>query len=302
MENMICCDCVLKHLAGALSYGKQIISGHSMGADLDHRIDFLGEIKNAEDHLQLMNQKLYQEISAFRKDLQSKKVIVDANDLEFIRSLYKKVEQLENGIETTDSSYDVLDFDPNIVFMQVNNKEYFDLAYNSVKKHLKDYNKIQVLKTNLDLSEYADVEVLHENIKEYALSADDFILMYENNVFLKDFSARKIENSFSMKNYKIDAMPYLRKQGIEKSIYCYDNLKPCKIKTDIFNEAVKDYDGDYPITVYCYIGNQTTALNDNFCTVVVDRNICCSTKTALKTKYFARFTENGFQSLKKWLD
>jgi hypothetical protein len=42
MENMKCFDCVLKHLSAALSFGKEILSGHSMGNELDHRIDFLG--------------------------------------------------------------------------------------------------------------------------------------------------------------------------------------------------------------------------------------------------------------------
>jgi hypothetical protein len=51
MKNMVCYECVLKHLAAALSYGKEIISGHGQGAELDHRIDFLGEITNAEHHL-----------------------------------------------------------------------------------------------------------------------------------------------------------------------------------------------------------------------------------------------------------
>jgi hypothetical protein len=32
----------LKHISTALSYGKEIISGHGKGSDLDHRIDFLG--------------------------------------------------------------------------------------------------------------------------------------------------------------------------------------------------------------------------------------------------------------------
>ena len=56
---MICYECVLKHIAGALSYGKQVLSGHTLGAELDHRIDFLGQIKNAEDHLQLMDKNLW---------------------------------------------------------------------------------------------------------------------------------------------------------------------------------------------------------------------------------------------------
>jgi len=42
MKDMKCIECVLKHLATALSFGKEIMSGHSIGNELDHRIDFLG--------------------------------------------------------------------------------------------------------------------------------------------------------------------------------------------------------------------------------------------------------------------
>lgn len=304
MDSMKCFECVLKHVATALSYGKEILSGHTMGNELDHRIDFLGELTNIEHHLQLMDQSLYAEISDYRKQIQAKKVLITADDLTFLRELYIKVESLDGEIinnNSADKIYEQLQFDPNIVFYEVNNLNYFDLAYKTIKKHLKDYNKIQVLKTDLDLSAYADVLVLHQNIYEYALSADDFILMYENTCFIKDVSAKKIANSFSMKRAENLPIEYLRKQKIKNSIYSYDYLKPCKIKVDIFNDVLKDYRGEYPITVYSYLGNETTRLNDTQTTVYIDRNICCSTKNQLNHKTFARWNEKGFQSLKTWL-
>jgi hypothetical protein len=42
METMVCFECVEKHLAGALSYAKEIKSGHGKDSELDHRPDFLG--------------------------------------------------------------------------------------------------------------------------------------------------------------------------------------------------------------------------------------------------------------------
>lgn len=42
MDSMKCWDCALKHLAGALSYGKEILTGHAKGAELDHRPVCLG--------------------------------------------------------------------------------------------------------------------------------------------------------------------------------------------------------------------------------------------------------------------
>ena len=140
-------------------------------------------------------------------------------------------------------------------------------------------------------------------LKDYVETAEnDFILMYENTGFLKDFEAKKIANSFSTKRLNdASILSYLRGLGVTRAIYNYDGLKPCRIKPEIFRNAVKDYDGDYPVTVYSYLGNQATSLNDTQVTVNIDRNICCSTKNELKYKPFVRWDENGFDSLKSYL-
>lgn len=303
MENMICFDCVLKHIAGALSYGKEIISGHTIGAELDHRIDFLGQIKNAEDHLQLMDKSLWEQISDYRKQLQSRKVLVETKDLTFLRNIYNKVQMLQDGNTDTDIIYEQMTVEPIIVYDYITNIDYFKLSLNSVKTHLKDYSKIVVLSSDFDLSEYS-VEVLNLSLSEYCKqSTDDFILMYENTAILKEFSAKKIANSFSMKRAdNFDVIGYLRKSGIQRSIYNYDGLKPCRINPNVFNEYITDYSGKFPITVYCYLGNQTTKLNDTQTTVYIDRNICCSVKSELKRKMFARWNEKGFESLKNFLN
>lgn len=51
-QSMHCPQCVRKHLANAISYAKEILSGHGAGGDPDHRPDLLGELGNAEHHLQ----------------------------------------------------------------------------------------------------------------------------------------------------------------------------------------------------------------------------------------------------------
>lgn len=51
-QSMYCPQCVRKHLANAISYAKEILAGHGAGGDPDHRPDLLGELGNAEHHLQ----------------------------------------------------------------------------------------------------------------------------------------------------------------------------------------------------------------------------------------------------------
>lgn len=81
MENMKCYECLYKHLAGALSYGKEIISGHGEGAELDHRPDFLGELVNAEHHAELISREFAGEIKAFRSALQGRGLQVEEDTL-----------------------------------------------------------------------------------------------------------------------------------------------------------------------------------------------------------------------------
>lgn len=41
MNNQKCFECAYKHLAAALSYGKEIIGGYDAKNELNHEIDFL---------------------------------------------------------------------------------------------------------------------------------------------------------------------------------------------------------------------------------------------------------------------
>ena len=51
-QSMACLQCVRKHLANAISYAKEVLAGHGAGGDPDHRPDLLGELGNAEHHLE----------------------------------------------------------------------------------------------------------------------------------------------------------------------------------------------------------------------------------------------------------
>ena len=76
MDNMKCFECLLKHLAGALSYAKEVIAGHDGNNELDHRIDFLGEVVNAEHHAELIDENLASQIKAFRAYLQGRDCVL----------------------------------------------------------------------------------------------------------------------------------------------------------------------------------------------------------------------------------
>lgn len=113
MDSMKCWDCALKHLAGALSYGKEILTGHTKGAELDHRPDLLGELVNCEHHAELLDRELFNRVSTLRKQLQVRHVFVTAEDLDTLRMLYLKTEALSEGrndepYRITCRSYDII--------------------------------------------------------------------------------------------------------------------------------------------------------------------------------------------------
>lgn len=97
MKDMKCYDCVLKHLAAALSYAKEIRAGHDKNAELDHRPDLLGELVNAEHHLELLDPALCQTAAELRKKLQAESTFPGLDDLEQLRSLWRKTEE-QSGV------------------------------------------------------------------------------------------------------------------------------------------------------------------------------------------------------------
>lgn len=310
MENMICFDCVLKHLATALSYGKQILSGHSLGNDLDHRIDFLGQLVNAEHHLQLINAELFTKVSDFRKVLQTKKMLVTFEDLEKIRSFYLDVQFLQDGnLENINYKIQLPTENVDIVYKTVTNLDYFDLSYKSVKKHGTYINKIYVLQSDVDLSKYEDVEVLNMDMLQACKSdklKDDLVIFSENMGILRETDFRKITPSFSSKGYEVNIDSRIFIKGILKSdkvIYNYDNIKPQPINKKTYVEVMQNiqYQGKDYLTVFYTLSKIFVKENYTTVTVTVNRNICCSTKSELQRKPFCIWTENGFLSLKQHL-
>lgn len=82
---MACVDCFRKHLAGALSYGKEVMNGHGSGSSPDHRADLAGELVNAEHHAEALQPDLAESIRAIRKTLEQKQWQPEAKDLDEIR-------------------------------------------------------------------------------------------------------------------------------------------------------------------------------------------------------------------------
>lgn len=292
MKDMKCIECVLKHLATALSFGKEIISGHSIGNDLDHRIDFLGQITNAEQHLQLIDNFLFIEISNFRKGIQEKNVIIQMSDLQFLRELYLKVESLNQNIKPIIINNPILEFDPDVVYLNVTSKEYFDLSYKTVKKYLKNYNKIYVYNSSIDLGEYQDVIELNDQELTQSI-----IIIKQNMGLNKEVNAKQIPTTYSRSLNK-ELIQEIKIS--EKLLLNYDNLKLQTISFEKFNELKNK---NYPLSVYHYENDVQIGEIDQLYTVDIRKEICCSTKRELQNKQYVRWiNQEAFTSFKQYYE
>jgi hypothetical protein len=84
---------------------------------------------------------------------------------------------------------------------------------------LQNYKNIYVLYSSVDLSDYADVEIVNTDIYTFAKDvklSEYFIVMYENTGFLQNVNGMNLVNAFSVFNNKdvAETFSFIRKQGI----------------------------------------------------------------------------------------
>lgn len=333
MNNMICWDCVLKHLSGALSYGKEILSGHTKGADLDHRPDFLGELVNTEHHLELMDREVFNMVSNFRKEIQARKCMLTFNDLEAVRHMYLKVEQMSEStseVQMRESAHAFKNNFPvqsygrqepmvgnallpvyaenlDIVFDYVDNLEMFKFSYDSLKKYASDYGRIYVLKSDTDLNGF-DVEIVNKSLYEFCKDdklSGDFLLIGQNMAFLRNCEAKKARPAFS---HKITpemqkTVQYLNRKGYQEHICLWDHCTPQPVNKAMYLELMKDVETQYPLTVYYSLKNEEKILNVRNIAANIERPVCCSTKSQLRSAVFVNWKDvKCFQYLCDYLN
>ena len=88
MPNFSCYDCLTKHLSYAYSYAQEVINGHSAGGNPDHRIDFSGEMLQAERHAHVINYEFALKIRHLRKILQGQRWKPLQDDINKIKILW----------------------------------------------------------------------------------------------------------------------------------------------------------------------------------------------------------------------
>lgn len=94
-QSMKCKDCVLKHIANAMSYAKEILAGHGIGGTPDHRPDYLGELVNAENHLEHISIELLNRVMVLRTAAQTRRMLPVESEIDELRQIWIDVEKTE---------------------------------------------------------------------------------------------------------------------------------------------------------------------------------------------------------------
>ena len=291
MQNMKCFQCALKHVSTALSYAKEILSGHGKGADLDHRPDFLGELVNLEHHLKLLDGNICIEVKNYRQMIQAKKVELSEDDLEYLRELYKKIEAVQDGAKVTERKQSEITSTPAVLFIHIQNKNYFDLCYKKLKENLTDYTKIYCIKSDIDLSGYDVEKIDYKDIPEQYL-----YIMTEKEIILKNVSAKALIRIQDFKaNY--DMKQVIQEVQKNQPYYYYDNF-PCIVNKSQFWQYLEK---DAPLTYYCNDFKSDYEYKVFQIGLKLDKILCCSNKAKIKTGIYCYLDNDiALQSVKKY--
>ena len=293
MDSMKCFECVLKHISACLSYAKEILSGHGKGSDLDHRIDFLGELVNLEHHLQLIDKNLFVQVKNFRETMQAKKIDVNEADLQYIRELFLKVENIQNAPVQSEQKQTEITTVPNVLFLHIQDKKYFDLCYKKLKENLSDYDKIYYLKADFDVSEY-DIE----KIEYKDIDSEYIYIMNEHDIILRQFSAK---NLLRIQDYKADFKfgEIIQEIKENKPYFYYDDFPVLVNKSDFWQYL----DKENSLTYYCNKYKADIEYKPFQVSLKLNQVLCCSNKGKIKTALYL-YIENdvALQSIKTYFN
>lgn len=172
-----------------------------------------------------------------------------------------------------------------VLYLNVTNINWFQLSLQTLEQNLLNYNKIFVLKSNLDLSQFKNIIVLNKNLFQFLSNQNitqNILIIEENMGFLSKIDINHIPITHEINNKK----------------YNYDHIKPQLINKNNFSDT---FQCQYPLTQY-YKNIERMGIPNSSFTIFINKPICCTTKSLLKIKSYVMWNTKGFESLKKYLN
>lgn len=308
MNTMKCYNCLYKHLAGALSYCKEILDGHDDTNELDHRIDLLGQLVNAEHHAELIDESITSQIKALRSNLQNRRIEVDQAVIQTIRTIYKRIQDIENVVEQPKIKIPVEqrkklfsdikrdDEKYSIVIDNVDDKDKFELCYKLIKSHCLNEHEIFVLNPKIEVKDVAILNGrLYDNL--YKLT-DNFIYMKQSYLLLKPFDFNNMQAVYTQ--HEASNMNKLR---LNRFCYSYDSGCPQVLNKGIYKDVMGQDDEKDILSSYFNYHQQKQPKNAHFVVVQLHNKLCCSNKAQIGMVNFATYYNNtAYQSVKEWIN
>lgn len=317
MHSMKCWSCALKHIAGALSYGKEILSGHTYGAELDHRPDLIGELVNCEHHAELLSSTLFDVVSSLRKQLQDRHGICSADDLETLRSLYLTIERMETASEQEQQSIqkelsllnnteplnisfqdirrktlDEYQGNPEIldlVIIGVDNPDWFEFQYQSIQRHANGYRRLIVVQPTVDLTAYSDISIIPHSLYQLCQSAelsDTFICMNGHQALLHDYTLQQLPPTYAQHITPLFRTVRADLKQIYEAASDYDTFMPQPVDKALFVQYMSNDLPAFPLSYYFAKKQENRIYDTAALGSYIDRPICCSTRASLKHRPF----------------
>lgn len=314
MENMKCFQCLYKHLACALSYSKEIIAGHNQTHYLNHKIDFLGQLVNAEHHLQMIDQSLFNKLAVFRRDLQGRSLDVTQTDMDTIRQIYSQINDLEKRNSKTPESirqrYSTTKYRTQdkytVIYDGIKDIDRFKKSYELLRLNV--VNDLQVIvcaSPDVDLSEFPQITAVDTDL--YSLLAEDqtitdnFVYMKDSYFIIKTYDFNFLFSSYTQKRAKDQGK--IRQAGAKRFCYSWDSGKPQIINRQKYLEVMKDFQTEDVLSAYFNLTGTKPQFNNIYNTVILDKKLCCSNKSKIAVCSFVQaVNQEGFNSLVQWLN
>lgn len=224
--------------------------------------------------------------------IQAKSVNVNEDDLNYLRELYKQIENVQKGQKKMSDIPTQVSSDPAVLFLKIHDKEYFDLCYKKLKENLSDYGNIYYLESDIDLSSYDVKKIEYKDIQE-----EYIFIINEKTVILKPVSAKALLRIADYKaafNFK-DIIQTIKKN---QPYYYYEDYPTVVNKSQFWEFLEKDF----PLTYYCNQNKADFEYKSFQVSFKLDKVLCCSNKQKIKTALYCYVeNETALDSIKQYL-
>ena len=308
-QSMKCKDCVLKHIANAMSYAKEILAGHGIGGTPDHRPDYLGELVNAENHLEHISIELLNRVMALRTAAQIRRMVPVESDIDTLREIWIAVEATEvpEGSITTFSQPINTEDSGSVVTGHLTSPDAKILtnpdgnSYSYLGKEPIKFDSFPDLETMDTVGVYPVPEwKTEENKDKYNIFLKLANKYMVNGKIVEDLSSYDGKYVWVFPSNVFIAKDVDMKRPLAATVSAGRNPSYIMrlVETEKYKEALKAYETKGEEALDKTELPNGVALEDNIM-LSVNRKPCCSVKARLNTAKFVRVNEEGWPYMKE---